>query len=114
MENCIFCSIVAKTAPADLVYEDDQVIAFRDKYPKAPVHILIIPRLHIPTINDLSLETASVIGQIALVAKKVAAQEGLAHRGYRLVFNCNRDAGQQVYHIHMHLLGGRLLLWPPG
>lgn len=114
MENCIFCAIVAKKAPAEIVFEDDQVMAFRDKYPKAPVHILIIPRLHIPTINDLSSETAPLIGQIALVAKQIAAQEGLAQRGYRIVFNCNRDAGQQVYHIHMHLLGGRPLHWPPG
>lgn len=114
MENCIFCSIVAKTAPADIVYEDDQIMAFRDKYPKAPVHILIIPRLHIPTLNDLSPETAHLVARIILVAKEIAGKEGIAQPGYRVVFNCNRDAGQQVYHIHMHLLGGRLLHWPPG
>ncbi len=114
MENCIFCKIAEKKAPADILYEDDQVIAFRDIYPKAPVHVLIIPRLHIPTLNDLTEETADLIGKITLVAKGLAISEGIDKRGYRILFNCNRDAGQQVYHIHMHLLGGRHLMWPPG
>lgn len=112
--NCLFCRIAQKKIPAALVYESDDIVAFRDINPQAPTHILIIPRKHIATTNDISLEDASLIGKMTLVAKELAAKEGIAERGYRLVFNCNRDAGQAVFHIHLHLLGGRVFNWPPG
>lgn len=114
MDNCIFCRIAQSKAKAEMVYENDHIVAFRDIRPQAPVHILIIPRKHIATINDLTSEDKIIIGEIFLAAKKVAKIEKLSERGYRLVFNCNRDAGQDVYHIHLHLLGGRRMKWPPG
>ena len=89
-------------------------MAFKDINPQAPIHILIIPKKHIPTINDLSPEDAELVGKMVLLAKKLAADQGIAERGYRLVFNCNREGGQMVFHIHLHLLGGRAMGWPPG
>ena len=112
--RCIFCDIVANKLNADIVYRSDSVIAFKDIHPKAPVHILIIPKEHIATLNDLKPNHQNLIGEIFLAAQKIAKKFGLAENGYRTVFNCNRDAGQEVYHIHLHLLGGRQLLWPPG
>ena len=112
--DCLFCSIVDRSIPSDIVYEDEQVIAFRDVSPQAPTHILIIPRKHIATINDIPGDEASLVGQMVLAAKKIAAKEGLSEPGYRLVMNCNGDGGQTVYHIHLHLLGGRSMSWPPG
>lgn len=114
MTECIFCRIAAGEIPADLVYEDEAVVAFRDLNPQAPTHILIIPRRHIATTNDLTPEDAELVGKLVLVAKQVAAKEGIAEDGYRLVLNCNAGAGQTVFHIHLHLLGGRALGWPPG
>jgi histidine triad (HIT) family protein len=113
-KKCIFCEIIQKKLPAKIVYESEHVTAFHDIRPQAPVHILIIPREHIATLNDLTPEHQIVMGEIFLVAKKLAAELGFAEKGYRTVFNCNRDAGQDVYHIHLHLLAGRLFYWPPG
>ena len=114
MNDCLFCKIRDGEIPGDKVYEDDDILAFRDVNPQAPTHILIIPVKHIPTINDLEEEDVTVLGRMMLVAKKIAAEEGIDQDGYRLVFNCNRGAGQAVYHIHLHVLGGRSMNWPPG
>ncbi|MBS1904286.1 MAG: histidine triad nucleotide-binding protein [Bacteroidetes bacterium] len=110
----IFEKIIAREIPATIVYETDDVIAFRDIDPKAPVHILIVPKRSIPTVNDLMPTDTELMGTLLLAAKEIAAAEGIAENGYRLVFNCNRDGGQSVDHIHCHLLGGRQLHWPPG
>lgn len=114
MDDCLFCKIVAGDIPADTVYENDQVFAFRDIDPKAPTHILIIPKEHIATTNDLAEAHKTLVGEMLLAAKEIAGQEGIADSGYRTVFNCNGDGGQAVYHIHLHLLGGRQMTWPPG
>ncbi len=114
MGDCIFCKIANHEIQSDIVYEDEELVAFKDINPQAPVHILIIPRKHIPTINDLSAEDSELIGKMVLLAKKLAADMEIAERGYRLVFNCNREGGQMVFHIHLHLLGGRAMGWPPG
>ena len=114
MDKCLFCKIVAGDIPADTVYENDQVFAFRDIDPKAPTHILIIPKEHIATTNDLAEAHKALVGEMLLAAKEIAGQEGIADSGYRTVFNCNGDGGQAVYHIHLHLLGGRQMTWPPG
>ena len=114
MTDCLFCKIRDGEIPGDMVYEDDDVLAFRDVNPQAPTHVLVIPRKHIATTNDLAAADAAVVGKMMLAAKKIAADEGFADEGYRLVLNCNEGAGQTVFHIHMHLLGGRRLTWPPG
>jgi histidine triad (HIT) family protein len=114
MTDCLFCKIRDGEIPGEVVYENDDVLAFRDVNPQAPTHILVIPRKHIPTTNDLETADAGVVGKMMLAAKKIAADEGFAADGYRLVLNCNEGAGQTVFHIHMHLLGGRRLTWPPG
>ena len=114
MSECLFCKIVAGEIPATVVFENERIVAFQDIQPQAPTHILIIPRKHIPTINDLTQGDQSLIGEMTSIAKDIAKQEGLDKPGYRLVFNCNKDAGQAVYHIHLHLLGGRKFGWPPG
>lgn len=110
----LFEKIIVREIPADIVYETDEVIAFRDIDPKAPTHILIVPKKPIATINDLSEQDSYLIGKITLAAKEIAKQEKIEENGYRLVFNCNKDGGQSVYHIHCHLLGGRQMEWPPG
>lgn len=112
--DCLFCKIAAKEIPGEVVYEDDEIVAFRDINPVAPTHILIIPRQHIETLNDLEPGHAELIGKLHLVAARLAADEKLASRGYRTVLNCGPDAGQAVLHIHLHLVGGRKLSWPPG
>jgi len=112
--DCLFCKLVSGDIPADILYQDEQVLAFRDISPQAPTHILVIPKRHITTINDIAEEDAGLIGQMVLTAKKLATQEGLAEDGYRLAMNCNENGGQSVYHIHLHLLGGRRMTWPPG
>ena len=112
--DCLFCKIAAGDIPADVVFESDEVLAFRDVNPQAPTHVLIIPRKHIATINDLPVEDASIVGDLFLTAQQIAADEGIADAGYRVVMNCNKGAGQTVFHIHLHLLGGRQLGWPPG
>lgn len=111
---CLFCEIVAKRVPAKVYFEDDQVLAFRDINPQAPTHLLIIPKRHIDSLNDLEPGDEPVVGAVVRRAKEIAKAEGLAERGYRLVFNCGEDAGYSVYHIHLHLVGGRRLGWPPG
>ena len=112
-EKTLFQKIADREIPADLVFEDDQCIAFRDINPQAPTHILIVPRKPIPTLNDLSEDDKPLVGHLFSVARELAAREGL-DSGYRTVFNCGEDAGQTVFHIHLHLLGGRTLSWPPG
>ena len=112
--DCLFCRIVTGDVPADIVYESEDVIAFRDINPQAPTHVLVIPRRHVATINDLEEGDASLVGKLYLAAKVVAAAEGIADVGYRTVMNCNEGAGQSVFHIHLHVLGGRSLNWPPG
>lgn len=105
----IFAKIIAGEIPADIVYRDELVTAFRDVNPQAPTHILIVPNKEIPTVNDLSVEDEQVAGRLLLVAQKLAAQEGIAEDGYRLMINCNKHGGQEVFHLHVHLLGGRPL-----
>ena len=112
MADCLFCKMVAGEIKPDVVFEDDSVLAFRDINPQAPVHILIIPKRHIATLNDL--DDALLAGRLLQMAVKLAKQEGLSEEGYRTVFNCNRWGGQDVYHLHLHLLGGRQMIWPPG
>ncbi len=114
MSDDLFLKIIDREIPADIVHEDDELLAFRDINPQAPVHILIIPKRKIATINDLQAEDAGLVGRMVLAAKRIAADEGLADDGYRLAFNCNDKGGQSVYHIHLHLLGGRQMQWPPG
>ncbi|WP_072866949.1 histidine triad nucleotide-binding protein [Desulfofundulus thermosubterraneus] len=114
MQDCIFCKIVKKEIPAEIVYEDEHVMAFKDIHPAAPVHLLLIPKKHIPTFFDLADEDVSIIGRVQLAAARVARQLDLEEKGFRLVSNCKEDAGQLVFHIHYHLLGGRALQWPPG
>ncbi len=106
---CVFCKIVNKELPAKVVYEDDLVMAFHDINPQAPVHILIVPKEHIPTVNDLEERHKELIGHIFLVAKKIAQDMGFAEKGYRILINCNRDGGQEIYHIHYHLFAGKPL-----
>lgn len=108
-ERCIFCGIVAGDVPADIVYEDEAVLAFNDIAPQAPVHVLIIPKAHIASANELSEANAKIVGQLALRARMLARERGIDGPGYRLVMNCNGQGGQTVYHLHMHLLGGRQL-----
>ncbi|MBH31829.1 MAG: histidine triad nucleotide-binding protein [Candidatus Marinimicrobia bacterium] len=114
MSDCLFCKISDGEISGDIVHQNDSVLAFNDINPQAPHHVLIIPRKHIPTTNDISDDDRDVLGEMYLAAKQIAAERGIADGGYRTVFNCNSDAGQKVYHIHLHLLGGRKMGWPPG
>ena len=114
MSDCIFCKIAAGEIPADKVHEDDQLLAFKDIDPQAPTHILIIPKRHIPTLNDLTEADAPLVGQLYLAATQLARDLGIADSGYRTLINCNKEGGQDVFHIHLHLLGGRRMKWPPG
>ena len=109
MSESIFTRIIKRELPADFVYEDDQIVAFRDINPQAPTHVLVVPRVEIPTVNDIVPEQAELIGRMVLVAQKIAADEGIAEDGYRLVVNCNEHGCQEVFHLHMHLIGGRQL-----
>jgi len=112
--DCLFCKIVAEEIPAEIVYESADAIAFRDINPQAPTHVLIVPRRHIATINELDNSDTDAVGQLFLAARDIARQEGFADDGYRVTMNCNGAAGQTVFHIHLHLLGGRNFAWPPG
>ncbi len=114
MVDCLFCKIISKEINSDILFEDDDVLAFKDINPQAPIHFLIVPKKHISTINDLQQEDEKTTGKMILTAQSLAKQENIDEKGYRLVFNCNRDGGQEVYHIHLHLLGGRQMQWPPG
>lgn len=114
MSDCLFCKIRDGEIQGDIVFENDDVLAFNDVNPQAPVHVLIIPKKHISTVNDMDAGDEVIMGKLFSVAKTIAAQQGVADDGYRLVVNCNEKAGQTVFHIHMHLLGGRSMTWPPG
>jgi len=114
MSDCLFCKIRDGEIPAGIIYENEHILAFEDVNPQAPLHILIIPRKHIATVNDLQQENAGIIAELYLAAKKIAADKGVAEEGYRLVMNCNEQAGQTVFHLHLHLLAGRPMHWPPG
>lgn len=109
MEDCIFCKILKKEIPSTMIYEDDKVYAFNDIHPEAPVHVLIIPKLHISTLNDVNVDNAYLISHVYLVAKDIAKKLGIDKTGYRIISNCGGDAGQTVFHIHFHLLGGEKL-----
>jgi histidine triad (HIT) family protein len=111
---CLFCRIIAGEIPSSKVYEDDEVFAFNDINPQAPLHVLIVPKRHIATTNDLGPGDESLVGTLVRRAAAIAAEKGYAERGYRTVFNCNVEAGQTVFHVHLHLLAGRGLGWPPG
>lgn len=112
--DCLFCKILRNEIPADIVYESDTAVAFRDINPQAPTHVLIIPRKHIATINDIEEDDHAIIGSLYAAARETAQAEGFSDEGYRAVMNCNEAAGQTVFHIHLHLLGGRQFSWPPG
>ena len=112
--DCLFCKIAAGEIPAELVYESDDVVAFRDINPQAPTHVLVIPRTHIATIKDIEEDHRALVGSLYSAARQIAAEEGIAEAGYRAVMNCNEGAGQSVFHIHLHVLGGRPMSWPPG
>ncbi|MCL0037779.1 histidine triad nucleotide-binding protein [Thermodesulfovibrionales bacterium] len=114
MDNCIFCKIAEKKIPSKVVYEDELVFAFEDIEPQAPVHILIVPKKHFSTILELKDEDYSLVSHLVKTATKIAADRGVAEKGFRIVTNCNPESGQSVYHIHFHLLGGRQMHWPPG
>ncbi|CUB02481.1 histidine triad nucleotide-binding protein [Marinomonas fungiae] len=112
--DCLFCKLVNGDIPAKILYQDDDVIAFEDIAPQAPTHFLVIPKRHISTLNDLSADDAALVGKLPITAAKIAQQLGIADDGFRVVMNCNEMGGQTVYHIHMHVLGGRAMTWPPG
>jgi histidine triad (HIT) family protein len=111
---CLFCKIINREIPASIVYEDERLIAINDINPQAPVHVLVIPKRHIASLDELSPADDGLVGEVVRRAAVIAAEKGIAAGGYRTVFNTNRDAGQTVFHIHLHLLGGRSLAWPPG
>tara|TARA_B100001142_G_scaffold73921_1_gene74571 strand:+ start:194 stop:535 length:342 start_codon:yes stop_codon:yes gene_type:complete len=112
--STIFSKIINKEIHADILFENDKILAFRDISPQAPVHFLVIPKKEIRTINDINEEDKSLIGELFIVAKEIAKKEGISEKGYRTIFNCNEHGAQTVYHIHLHVLGGRQLEWPPG
>lgn len=114
MSDCLFCRIVAGAVPSTRIYEDDEIVAIADIDPQAPLHALVIPRRHIATLNDLAPQDDELIGKMIRRAAAIAKEKGLAERGYRTIFNCNREAQQSVFHIHLHVLGGRRFRWPPG
>ncbi|MCK4558002.1 MAG: histidine triad nucleotide-binding protein [Candidatus Aminicenantes bacterium] len=114
MEECIFCKIISKEIPASIVYEDERMIAFSDINPQAPVHILLIPKEHFPSLNEIPEDKKDILSHILLKAKEIAREKEIADRGYRIVLNTARESGQEVLHIHFHLLGGRQMSWPPG
>lgn len=113
MDGCLFCKIANKDIPAQIVFEDDRALAFRDINPTAPTHVLVIPKLHVASINELGPEHDADLGYLFRVAAKVAKAEGIDTKGYRTVMNCGVDAGQSVFHVHLHVVGGRPLGWPP-
>ncbi|MFH1799124.1 MAG: histidine triad nucleotide-binding protein [Candidatus Omnitrophota bacterium] len=113
-DDCIFCKMVEKNVNAETVYEDEEVMAFKDLKPQAPVHFLFIPKKHISTLNDISCQDVVLIGNLFARIKEVAHKKGLDKDGYRVVVNCGKNAGQEVFHLHAHLLGGRVFSWPPG
>ena len=114
MADCLFCKIVTREIPGSIVYEDDHVLAFNDINPQAPTHVLLVPKRHIASLDELTPGDDQIVGELARRAAAIARDRGIATGGYRTVFNTNRDAGQTVFHIHLHLLGGRAMKWPPG
>jgi histidine triad (HIT) family protein len=112
--DCLFCNIANHTIDSNIIYEDDELVAFDDIRPQAPQHTLIIPKRHIATLNDLQADDTQLVGRMVMTAKQLAQDLGVAEQGYRLVFNCNRYGGQEVYHLHLHFLAGRQMQWPPG
>lgn len=112
--SCLFCKIINREIPAAIVYEDDRVLAFNDINPQASTHVLVIPKQHVATLNDLQPDHDAIVGELVRRAAVIAKERGIEAAGYRTVFNTNRDAGQTVFHIHLHLIGGRSLAWPPG
>jgi histidine triad (HIT) family protein len=114
VSDCLFCRIVAGEIPAKVVFKDEHLLAFQDINPQAPMHLLIVPRRHVATVNELSPSDDALVGEMVRRAAALAAEQGYDKRGYRTVFNCNADAGQTVFHIHLHVLGGRPFSWPPG
>jgi histidine triad (HIT) family protein len=113
-KDCVFCKIARKEILAKAVFEDDTILAFEDMNPQAPAHVIIIPKNHIDKVSDLTEKEAGLIGRLVLAAKEIARKAGIADSGYRIVANCNKDGGQAVFHLHLHLLGGRAMTWPPG
>lgn len=114
MPDCLFCKIIAREIPATIVYEDGRMVVIQDINPQAPFHVLVLPRQHIATLNDLTPADDALVGEMIRRAASLARERGFAERGYRTVLNCNREAGQSVFHIHLHLLAGRVFTWPPG
>lgn len=114
MSDCLFCKIVDKKIPAKVVHEDDQTLAFDDIHPQAPVHTLVIPKRHVATVQDCGAQDQSLLGQLMLTCAKVAKLKGLAESGYRVAMNTGADGGQTVFHLHLHVMGGRHMGWPPG
>jgi histidine triad (HIT) family protein len=114
MTDCLFCKIAHRDIPAAIVYEDARVLAFTDIDPQAPTHVLVIPKRHIASLNEISVEDDQIVGELVRRAATIAKDAGLSAGGFRTVFNTNRDAGQTVFHLHLHLLGGRAMTWPPG
>jgi histidine triad (HIT) family protein len=114
MTDCLFCKIVERRIPAKIVYEDDKILAFDDIRPQAPVHTLIIPKAHIASLNELPAGEEGLLGEILAKSREIAKAKGIGESGYRIVLNTARDSGQEVFHIHFHLLGGRRMTWPPG
>ena len=114
MLDCLFCKIVAGQIPSSVVYQDDELFVFRDINPQAPFHALVVPKRHIATLNDITADDHDLVGAMVRRAAALAGENGYAARGYRTVFNCNADAGQSVFHLHLHVLAGRGLAWPPG
>ena len=114
MSQCLFCRIIKREIPGTIVFEDDRIVAFEDINPQAPTHVLVVPRRHIDTLNDLDSMDDQLVGELVRRAATIAKERGMAASGYRTVFNTNRDGGQTVAHIHLHLLGGRSFVWPPG
>ncbi len=114
MSHCLFCQIASHNINANVIYEDDEIIAFHDISPQAPIHVLVIPKAHIESINHIEPQHQQMIGKMVTTAARIASELGIDESGYRLVMNCNRDGGQTVFHIHIHLIGGRAMHWPPG
>ncbi|MBD3413271.1 MAG: HIT domain-containing protein [Candidatus Aminicenantes bacterium] len=114
MKDCIFCKIVNNEIPAEKVYEDDDILAFEDINPKAPVHILLIPKQHFASLNEIPKDQKEILSHLMLTARKIASEKKIGKKGYRIVLNTGKDSGQEVFHIHLHLFGGRRMTWPPG
>ena len=114
MADCLFCKIITREIPASIVYEDDRILAFNDINPQAPTHVLVVPKRHIESLNELAAADDAIVGEVVRRAAAIAKERGISAGGFRTVFNTNREAGQTVFHIHLHLLGGRSMRWPPG